>query len=289
MSDGVEGASAAVPAVEQTPITIRALIVAARSETAIFRFVHKIHISRKFGYVYVNNAKVGCSSIKRSLFLAEAPNSVNLLQGDKERVHHRVFSPLVTLAHVMDGDFKRNSREIFSFSFVRNPYTRVLSCYRDKILGDQPHKMDVLKTLGREAEGISARVSFREFVEAIVSEDDPNQMDVHWTPQDHQLGIERFAYSAIGRFERFDEDFRRIKQAIGFPERLTTAEIRANRTRRLSDDDGLTDDIAALIHARYRGDFERFGYDPDPARRHEPPEAERASGAPGYLAPPYFS
>ena len=74
--------------------------------------------------VYVEVPKVACSSIK--LAIAELLDSP--LDGPGGDPHQSTF-PVVT----PDTDGPVMFPGFFSFTFVRNPWSRLLSCYRDKI------------------------------------------------------------------------------------------------------------------------------------------------------------
>ena len=65
--------------------------------------------------VYLNNPKVACSSIKKSMF------------GDQPDIHD--FVNLYT-----EWELNRETGRYYKFTFVRNPYKRLISCFEDKCI-----------------------------------------------------------------------------------------------------------------------------------------------------------
>ncbi|HEY9295004.1 MAG TPA: sulfotransferase family 2 domain-containing protein, partial [Phormidium sp.] len=125
-----------------------------------------IHISLKHKYLYVDTPKVGCSTIKLTLQRLELEDS-QFSRDDFEEIHLRKFSPLLMPIQVGNLDAFINRADIFKFCFVRNPYTRVLSCYLDKIAAPHPVKTQILRQLGRDYTDLHTKVSFEEFISAI--------------------------------------------------------------------------------------------------------------------------
>ena len=184
-----------------------------KSAEKCFRFLkaedlmHATHISLHNKYLYVETAKVACSTIKKMLIKAEYDGKVTPLEG--EPIHFREFSPLLNARQV--GDFQAfiNRPDIFKFCFVRNPYTRLLSCYLDKIKrpGPQSHPLMIQLGYGPFSEKI---LSFEEFVNAVI-EQPIGVMDPHWRIQYYATFQEGIDYDFIGRFENFEID---LKNAI---------------------------------------------------------------------------
>ena len=219
-----------------------------------------INISTKHGFVYFENPKVACGTIKRTLQSIEAGSSVNPLN-----VHDRGESPLQEIENFDEDHISQIlwGREFFKFSFVRNPFTRALSVYKDKIERDSKHKKSVLKILGKETENLRQNVSFKEFLYA-VSQQSQVEMDNHWRPQNIQLCMPLINFDFIGRFENFDNDFKKVLHTISPILQNQIVYEKSNATHAnqflLNYYDSEATDLVRLI---YKDDFEIFGYELD--------------------------
>lgn len=219
------------------------------------------HISRRHNAVFVEVPKAGCTVVKRVLQHSEHGGEAPT---QPKSVHDRSTSPLG--APVRDGFdvdelFGADTR-YFRFAFVRNPYSRALSCYLEKIVGDQWLRDKRLPKLGFRAD---QDVEFAEFLRR-VAEQEPAAMDIHWAPQSHLLSLAKVEYGFLGRFESFQHDLLLVMERIGLtaPDELfkaRTAHTTNARSRILHYFDR---ESVCLVHAIYRDDFERLGYGKDP-------------------------
>ena len=82
--------------------------------------------SRRSPYIYINNYKCGCSTVRQTLWAAEHAQGVASAPG---AIHEQPDS----WPWVDDPERWEHSEHAFVFTLVRNPYVRVLSAYLDKI------------------------------------------------------------------------------------------------------------------------------------------------------------
>jgi hypothetical protein len=218
------------------------------------------HISRRHHAVFVEVPKAGCTVVKRVLQVAEDPAAAHM-----ESVHDRSASPLAgPLRDGIDADelFGPTS-DWFRFTFVRNPYSRALSCYLEKVAGLERLSEMRLPKLGLEP---GVEVGFQQFLELLDSDRAMRDADIHWTPQATLLSLDRVSYDYIGRFESFASDLTRVMHRLGIQVgdelvgRRTTHETGAGSRILEFYDDACID----LVRSVYREDFERLGYGVDP-------------------------
>lgn len=224
---------------------------------------HRIHVdylvnwSDKFKLIYVETPKVGCTTIKKIL-------QYNELDGDESRlpldVHDRQQSPLKS-PNMDEAEFLRCllSPEYFKFTFVRNPITRVLSAYLNKIVGKAGAINQTQKELGiNPFEHIP---TFPEFVEIIYNQK-PFDMNVHWAPQVFLLGINDVRYDYLGRFEHFEQSINHLasKKRLIIPSNAMTL----GRVHATNADEILhkhyTDSALRRVQEIYYEDFRYLGY-----------------------------
>jgi hypothetical protein len=219
------------------------------------------HISRRHHAVFVEVPKAGCTVVKRAMQFSEHGGRPH---PEPDSVHERSTSPLgAPLRDKFDLDEVFGERgSYFRFAFVRNPYSRALSCYLEKIAGEQWLREMRLPKLGFKPD---ENVEFVEFLRR-VAEQAPEDMDIHWAPQQHLLSLGKVRYGFLGRFESFRQD---LLSVIGHlemtvPEGLlqrTTPHTTNARDKILEYYD---DESIALVRSIYRRDFEALGYGLDP-------------------------
>jgi hypothetical protein len=249
-------------------------------------FFGHVQYSPKYRYIYVDTPKVACSTIKHSLQRAEgegaypgarpgAPHQYGYSES-LMRIHDRRESPLL---------FPKDRHELarfaawsrFAFCFVRNPFSRILSAYIDKIERHAERRALFQTQLLGEMEDPGRTLSFFEFLE-LVRRQDPKAMDPHWRPQHVHISC-GVRYDFVGFFENFEEDFKtallRIDSAL-LQHRVSIFEHRTGASKMLARyyEGNAT---ARLVREIYAKDFESFGYDDDIRRAPEPPKRPRGS------------
>lgn len=220
------------------------------------------HISRRHSAVFIEVPKAGCSVVKRVMQHSEHGGEP---YDEPKSVHDRATSPLG--APVRDrfdlGEVFGPNSPYFRFAFVRNPYSRALSCYLEKIAGEQWLRETRLPELGFEAD---EDVTFVQFLRRVAAQE-PREMDIHWAPQHLLLSLGRVEYGFLGRFESFHRDLQAVIAHLGMdvPERLlsTTTRHVTNAGARIME--FYDDEAVDLVRTIYRKDFDLLGYGSAPA------------------------
>ncbi|MUJ28015.1 glycosyltransferase [Aliivibrio fischeri] len=193
----------------------------------------EIKYSKKYKIAYINNPKVACSTISRSLI---GHNVKNL--HDKNN-----FSVI-----------KDGTEEIFSV--VRNPYDRALSGYLNKIgpERDDPYtwnKFKIRYNLNKE------HLSFKEFLYCIYNDKDVDNIDPHFRPQNLNLDYKNIKPNFIGRIE----DMSKVEQyLLEFNVKFVVRN--KNKTDAKNKKDKFYDkECISLVKKIYEDDFHLYGYD----------------------------
>ncbi|MCY3770096.1 MAG: sulfotransferase family protein [Gammaproteobacteria bacterium] len=222
-------------------------------------FDYTVNISLRYRYIYVENAKAACSTIKLILQRMELDDP-DYRADHLVDMHTRVFSPLIRPAQV--GRFSEFIRRkgVVCFCFVRNPYARVLSAYLDKIVNNMPAKKEILALLDGDRENLQRDVSFGEFVDAI-SRQSVSEMNPHWRVQYYQTFQEQIRYDFIGRCENLEEDLRSILEKINPQyEKYWGRESRHATHARSLLHKFYGKETESMVYNLYKQDFEAFGY-----------------------------
>jgi len=222
-------------------------------------FNYAVNISLRYKYVFVETPKVACSTIKHTLQKLELGDP-DLLWDEFEDIHVRDLSPLlkpsqVNITTIID------SSDYFKFCFVRNPYTRLLSAYLEKIKGNKSQKKRILAQLGYNLEDINQQISFEDFVNAVAAQP-ISVMDLHWRVQYYQTFQDSINYSYIGKLEEFDDDFLVVLDRLGIKDndQYVSKEQRHKSDANSSIEDYYTEAIRDIVFTKYKKDFDYFGY-----------------------------
>jgi hypothetical protein len=219
------------------------------------------NISERYSYYYLANPKVASTGILRSLQSAEVDGDQSRLP---EFVHDRSASPLRNF-----GSTTKSAEEIltsphfFRFTYVRNPFSRILSAYIEKIETEESERERLLPTLGLPS---GKTPSFFDFLRAVQSQRD-DWRDIHWTTQSRLVQSNNIGYSFIGRFESFSQSFPLLLDRLGIERQHYDMNSKVhhatNANSRLLDYVGPME--RELIAAIYHADFNNFAYGLDPA------------------------
>lgn len=179
--------------------------------------------------------------------------------------------------------FVRAPGDFETFAFVRNPYGRLASAWKNKFLDGhhrspdgsdaayarsmRKHELPPLRAFAR-AQGlpggtVNTLVPFETFLRYAASQPE-GQRDHHWDSQATVLMCDRLQYSRIFRIEEdLEEGFLTLGARLGFPEPWVRARMdhRPNRSKRQAET--YTPELAALAQQLIGQDLLRFGYDPE--------------------------
>lgn len=202
-------------------------------------------IMEQFKTIYIVNNKVAYSSIKSSICSA-------LKISMRDAYKYNIERPYVDLNH-------KRFKDYFIFSFVRNPWDRLVSCYEHFFNRAQSHyetknyAKPYARMLGK------TRVSFEDFVD-FVADNDSENLDPHWCSQSSLItidGINRFP-DKIGRFEDFEKDMTQIFSKAEIP--LEMKHLNRSSRSKGNYTNYYTNRTKQLVQQRYKKDIEIFDY-----------------------------
>ncbi|HZS48099.1 MAG TPA: sulfotransferase family protein [Blastocatellia bacterium] len=211
----------------------------------------------RYRAVYIETPKVACTSIKTAL-AAVLGISLDSAEGNP----HEIPWPTTAQSSNPSGPLFPG---LFTFAFVRNPWDRLVSCYRDKIRGEVDGytyftiRPGVANCLAR-FEAFVPGMTFEDFVAAVAAIPD-EEADGHFRSQYTFVTNEegKIAVDFIGRFERLTEDFKIVQEKIGLGDIELPWLQRVRKAAKYSNSyDAKTRQIVA---ERFSEDIEMFNYD----------------------------
>ena len=243
-----------------------------------------VHHSKNKG-AYIVMDKVACSSIQHALIAKNPDKSKEMIIHDKNGWN------LTWRMHAMDIHRKTLSLDdvhaYWTFTFVRNPFTRLTSFFQNKYMHkngqyhhdgkfflfpileggqglsfeDAKKKMAHLPSAVKQSLPIHQQFrSFGHFARLVVLFPD-HYCDQHTVPQ--HIRIDRFKevggrIDFIGKFETLKEDFEKVRAQLDL---APLTHVNKSTGEHSNWRDYYTPKTAKMVYQRYRKDFEIFGYE----------------------------
>lgn len=192
--------------------------------------------------IYIRTAKCGCSSIRNSMGYDGKEETIRdtISYDTGKYIKHRLTPT--------ESDF-------YIFSFVRNPFDRLVSLYENQYNGNPLRYLDT----NRASIYIMYNKGFEYFIWEVLSSTKWN-MDTHYKTLYDELytdGLHRTLIpDYVGRFENFEEDFKVLSDRFGFKPLP-----KLNPSQRGDWRDYYTLKTAERVYQKFEKDFHTFGYD----------------------------
>jgi dermatan 4-sulfotransferase 1 len=212
----------------------------------------RIVISHKWKYAYARIPKAANSTIVATLHAAETGCSEI---SDIDRTKREFINP----SQLDPDQLNELESSYFKFTFVRNPYTRLLSAYLDKILAEQRtggrHRRKAAAFLGRPVE---ADISFSDFVDYLEFGGGVHT-NGHWARQIDMLVMPPGKFDYVGKFEDLEQGLGEATRRI-FGARKEINTYAPHATSASSQIALLDGSLRRRIARIYEEDFEAFHY-----------------------------
>lgn len=243
---------------------LAARVDAARAEEHTSWGYHS-RASRAHRYVAMTVPKVACTTIKMALQTWEgcAPPPERWADVHAGRAGPTLLAyPTAQIVEML------RSPDYLRFSFVRNPYGRLVSAWKSKLASDEPQYQQLRASIRETCDypivdgQRVGPISFRDAVQCLL--DDMAVFDDHWSLQVDLLVADVIDYHVVGRFERFGHQFQAILRRLHAPPEVAGIARRAfNPTPPIPLTAVYDSQLARRVYDRYLADFETFGYHQD--------------------------
>ncbi|MFM8895696.1 MAG: sulfotransferase family protein [Actinomycetales bacterium] len=225
------------------------------------------HISLVNRYVYIEVPKAGCGTMKATLGGVEAARlNQQAVAAVQERPHDATrmtafIKPFQLPPDLLEEVF--TSRRYRRFTVVREPASRLLSAYLEKIRQGLPQAapvLDVLRqTLGDEAPNDAAQITLAQFID-VVGAQSSRQQDPHWRRQYDQLGLPYLNYDAIIHLEDLDDSWSTIAALSSIPDLREQFYCRNSTGAGARMDEHYTPQLREAVARIYADDYRAFNY-----------------------------
>ncbi|CAJ0965812.1 unnamed protein product [Ranitomeya imitator] len=188
---------------------------------------NQLMVEETHKFLYCEVPKAGCSNWKRIIFLLKMNITLKAEYLEHDAIHSR--NVLKRLSDYPEEQQKKMLETYIKVLFTRDPFQRLVSAYRDKLLhgmGYQGIQVPLkIKAMYRKNKNSTENVSFNEFVQYLLTLT-PKQMDVHWRPMHYLCDPCNINYDFLGKLETVKKDSDYILKALGAPSALKFPEIK---------------------------------------------------------------
>ena len=216
--------------------------------------------------------KAATTTWKRMFLMFDGVPQENVTELTKPAVHRQKFKYLFRYKESRWEHIKQNYH---SFIFVRHPFERLLSTYRNKFLDPYnnifrekyiPLIQQQLKKKANASRMSKAKkeISFADFLSFVISRPHENE---HWNPFQNLCSPCSMKYDYIGKMETLVEDSEEIMRRVGVGDKFSFLENSTDKYQKKTSDlmrkyyVPLKSELVQQVYTTYRDDFRAFGYE----------------------------
>ncbi|XP_070566135.1 carbohydrate sulfotransferase 9-like isoform X2 [Ptychodera flava] len=239
-----------------------------------------LYVEDRYKFLYCPIHKVATSNWRRVLMVLAGDVRNESMVGKSH--YHDYTSRHMPLKKYPPEERIKRLKTYKKFMFVRHPFERLLSAYRDKFeMGVKHQEWWYMETFGvpikkwahpemspRELRAQRTNVTFAEFIGYVVAYANTKRIDMHWE-QYHKLcrpcDIE---YDIIGKYETLERDSNYVLNAVNAADKVHFPSVKLDNHRTYTSADmilkylsKLSDEQLKNLRQTYSLDFELFDYD----------------------------
>jgi len=228
----------------------------------------------KTNCIYIACSKNACSLIKSELYKIEYGRSYNKSQSP----HNRLVTGFLSPADMPEQRFYEliKDRSVSKIGFIRDPFKRVISCYRNRIgsLGLEPYdrisntrtewirnRQNILKYIhGAHCTyqtAVTENITFENFIRFICNQH-PYEMDRHWYYQSRSLFIDYIDYDYIGQVESLAFSLSHVAKLVGATDDYHFDGHRLNSSTWSGADLSLSQETLEMFDRKFAEDYNLF-------------------------------
>lgn len=218
------------------------------------------HVSLVNKYVYVEVPKAGCGTMKATLGALEG---ARLNETHAQRFLDKPHNGMKSGAHVRPYQLPSDLlEEVFTgknykrFTVVRDPGTRALSGYLEKIMQGLRQSEGITEALGNKA---ADTVTFEEFL-GVIADQSSREQDPHWRRQSDHIGLGILNFDSIIHLEDLDQSWDQVAQLTSMPDLDGQFYCKKSTHAGTRTDEYFTPEAIELISQIYSADYLNLHY-----------------------------
>lgn len=230
------------------------------------RQVSRVFVEDRSRLLYCEVPKAGCSNWKRVLMVlgGSASSTQNIPHHDAHYDNH--LRRLESYDHAGIAERLRSYTKVL---FVREPFQRLVSAFRDKFESPNSYYHPVFGrpiiskyriNATHAALRTGAGVTFREFAQYLLDVRRPVGLDIHWEPVSQLCSPCLLQYDFIGKFERLQEEANFLLRSLGSPVNLTFPDFKDRNPQAERTSSSITQRYFSQLNATERQKVFDFYY-----------------------------
>lgn len=238
------------------------------------RQVSRVYVEERSRLLYCEVPKAGCSNWKRVLMVLSG-SAASTRDIPHDAAHYENCLP--RLSGYSRAGVTERLRSYTKALFVREPFERLVSAFRDKFESPNSYYHPVFgraiisryrANATHAALRSGAGVTFREFVQYLLDVQRPVGMDIHWEPVSQLCSPCFLQFTFIGKFESLERDANFLLRSIGAPANLTFPDFKDRNPLAERTSSSITQKYFSQLNATerqkvfdfYYMDYLMFGY-----------------------------
>ena len=215
-----------------------------------------VYVSDKYKFVWNLMPKAGSTSIAKIV--------QTLCDDDTENVLcSRYCMPpchLWGLSWVSSRRFKHTNKpkykyeSYYNFVFVRNPWSRLVSLYKDKVVTNGSYVRYLLNKYRIQNAHL---MKFEDFVKFVGNVPD-GYCDPHFLPYHCRINLQKTDF--VGKLEKFEDDMRYVLNIIAPDQHIEIPNLNSSEYEEKGYRDYYTDETRDIVARKYAKDIELFNY-----------------------------
>ena len=234
------------------------------------RLAQASYVSTKHRYVYLEVPKAACTRIKYIIHSLEQlhPVPVTFDRLPETRlfmfIHDRERFGMPSLIDFPEDETGRilSDNRYFKFTFVRNPYSRLVSAWTNKLYFVEPGLENLYQAIKTSFPNcVNGRyISFEGFVRYIDKFENLHTCNPHYRLQSALVMANAIRYDMIAKVEDFRDGIKRLEEETGIRNLGKSGPSTANESYGEDWRNHYTPELADIVFRLYKKDFVKFGY-----------------------------
>ncbi|XP_067685311.1 carbohydrate sulfotransferase 14-like [Haliotis asinina] len=190
------------------------------------RVYRRIIVDHQYKVLYCEIPKVATTNWKRVFLMLSGKVNPSLVQNiTSDDIHHKYEKNTTFLSSLQHEEIDEVLKTYYKFVFVREPFERLLSAYRDKLAATNEGMFasigrNIVRKHRNNPLNRDPHPSFFEFLEYIVKTN-TRTLNEHWQLQEELSQVCSIKYDLIGKYEELQTAAHAILDHIGAPSLVT--------------------------------------------------------------------